>query len=267
MWKAQKEKAGTSLSKSTKRPWRGGGTPAVNPTKRVAKQTPASCKHSKSVNNSTQKKRSGLLRYGQSTVETQVENDTTLLTVQKDSDQSQSYDFSPVHLCLSTSFQGTSNTKSEEETDQGPQGSDYPISSSLHSSLVSSPAEMEQDLSSRTVDGIQSIEPDQQLIDDEEDDKCDFTLYSSLETVPDLQKRQRISSLSTPNYRRHNQRSAGKGSVCKSSMKQVNHDGKVGERRSVKFTTPVRCSPRLAKVGEGSIATPCSTPKNKMDMR
>ncbi|XP_072040481.1 uncharacterized protein [Amphiura filiformis] len=297
-WKAKKGNE-QSVTKGTKRPWRGGGTPLINTGKRSSRQTPADCKTSAmfgdELKNSKQRRSHNLSCTRPTTTEKQGKNG------EQNWQHEQTDPVPPFNLSPSSSPHNVSNFGAEQDSEQVTHGLAGSISLALYPGRVSitgteqdfeaeqdlehvthglagsttlspctSNTGVEQDLTS-TVDRVQSAESEEILSDDE----CDFVIHSTLETVMSIDTRNTVTTPSTslsdrPSFQgqKHQSatRSAGKRSVGKSALKQVNKVART-ERRSVKFTTPVRCSPRLAKVGEGATATPSVTPKKKIDMR
>lgn len=102
--------------------------------------------------------------------------------------------------------------------------------------------------------------PSPEMPDEEDNDEEEFMLHSSLE--PMATSPQVSCDTCTPVQ---GNVSSSRQATCKSVLKSGCVDNKTVSKdfRNVTFTTPLRCSPRLAKVGEG--ASRCnSTPKPDM---
>ena len=255
LWRAQKEKKSASKPSATKAPWKGGGTPALK-----QKQTPNTCMSTgrksverksrqcsssvrKEVQCSEQKERplsQNRFSSSKKARKGEEEEECMMQSVTEDdhvpvppTNLSGAFDDDDVH-----DDNVHDNDNDDEDGIDGGNGNIAAARNSL----------------SRTVMPVMS------------DDDDDLILNSSLETTevsPSQTNFTEAVVVATPSSQTRKRKTPDR--TCKSALKQVNKVART-EQRSVTFTTPLRCSPRLAKVGEGT-STSTATPKNKINMR
>ena len=256
LWRAQKEKKSASKRSATKAPWKGGGTPALK-----QKQTPNTCM-------STGRK--SVERKSSSSVRKEVKHSEQKkgpLSQNRFSTNKNAQDREEGEQCLMqsetedvqvpvppTNLSGAFDDDDDEHDDDVDGFNDQDVDEDGDDDGGFDNKAADRNLISRT---------ETPMMSDDEDD--DLIFNSSLETTEISSSQTNSESVMVPTPSSQSRKLKTPDRNCKSALQQVSKVART-EQKSVTFTTPLRCSPRLAKVGEGT-GFSSATPKNKKDMR